>query len=53
MITAFATAFILLLGFYSIFLTDDTKDWVGWTVFACSLIIGLIVGFIMFWKMTG
>lgn len=47
-ITAFATTFILLLGFYSIFLTDDTQDWVGWTVLVCSTIIGLIVGFIMY-----
>lgn len=48
MITAFATTFIILLGFYSIFLTDNTEDWVGWTVLGCATIIGLIVGFIMF-----
>ena len=46
-IVAFATAFLILLFFYAIFLEDDTKDWVGWTVLICSVIIGIIVGAIM------
>lgn len=48
LITAFATTFILLLAFYSLFLSDNTEDWVGWTVMGCCILIGLIVGVIMY-----
>lgn len=41
-----ATVFIILLIFYSTFLTSNTENWVGWTVIACSILLGLLVGFI-------
>ena len=47
MVCAFATTFLILLFFYALFLSDDTEDWVGWTVMICAGIIGLIVGIIM------
>jgi len=47
-ICAFVTVFLILLFFYSIFLEDDTKEWVGWVTLGCAVIIGLIVGFLMF-----
>lgn len=46
-ITAFATCFLIMLGFYSIFLKDSTAEWVAWLVLACSAIIGIIVGIVM------
>ena len=47
MVCAFATTFLILLFFYALFLSDDTEDWVGWTVMICAGIVGLIVGIIM------
>ena len=47
-ITVFVSIFLLLLLFYTVFLSENTEDWVGWTVLACSVIIGLIIGFIMY-----
>ena len=47
-ISAITATFALLLIFYSLFLSENTEDWVGWTVLVCSVIIGLIVGFLMF-----
>ena len=47
MICSFATAFLILLFFYALFLQDDTEDWVGWTVLICAGLIGLIVGVLM------
>lgn len=41
------TIAIIWLIFYSTFLSDHYENWVGWTVFACSLVLGLIVGALM------
>lgn len=30
--------------FYSTFLKDNTKAWVGWVVLGCSVLVGLLVG---------
>jgi len=46
-ITAFATAFLIMLAFYSLFLRDTTAQWVGWVVLCCAAIIGIIVGVLM------
>ena len=40
------TVFIILIIFYTTFLDDKTESWVGWVVIACSIVVGLIVGFI-------
>ena len=42
-----ATIFVILLIFYSTFLKSTTEDWVVWTVFGSSLLIGLLVGYIV------
>ncbi len=47
MVTAILTVFAILLLFYTTFLKDTTETWVGWTVLACSILIGLVVGFFM------
>ena len=41
------TVFIILLIFYSSFLKSNTDNWVGWTVIACSVLLGLLVGFVL------
>jgi hypothetical protein len=40
----FLAVFVVWLIFYSTFLKNNTKAWVGWVVLACSVILGLIVG---------
>jgi hypothetical protein len=40
------TVFLILIIFYTTFLNTKTESWVGWTVIACSAVLGLIVGFI-------
>ena len=47
MVTAIFTVFAILLLFYTTFLEDTTEAWVGWTVLACSILIGLVAGFFM------
>lgn len=47
MVSALLTVFAILLLFYTTFLKDTTETWVGWTVLACSILIGLVVGFFM------
>ena len=47
MVSAILTVFAILLLFYTTFLKDTTETWVGWTVLACSILIGLVVGFFM------
>lgn len=42
----FLTIFLVLIIFYTTFLNSKTENWVGWTVIACSAVLGLIVGFI-------
>mmetsp|Transcript_1530 Transcript_1530/g.1036 ORF Transcript_1530/g.1036 Transcript_1530/m.1036 type:complete len:213 (-) Transcript_1530:36-674(-) len=42
-----ATIFVIILLFYSTFLKSSTQQWVVWTVLACSLLIGLLVGYIV------
>lgn len=45
--TTLAVVALILLVFYTTFLKDTTEDWVGWTVLACSILIGLVAGFFM------
>ena len=47
LISAFATCFLIMLFFYSVFLKGVTAEWVGWVVLICSIIIGVIVGVLM------
>jgi len=42
------TMTLILLIFYSTFLKDSTEAWVGWTVLACSILIGLLGGFLLY-----
>ncbi len=44
--TLFTIGLILLI-FYSTFLKSTTESWVPWVVLACSLLLGLLVGFII------
>lgn len=37
---------LVMLLFYSTFLKDNTKAWVGWTVLAVSAILGLLLGWL-------
>lgn len=41
------TVSLIWIIFYSTFLEDHFENWVGWVVFVCSLLLGLIVGAIM------
>lgn len=47
MVTTVFVVFGILLLFYTTFLDDTTEVWVGWTVLACSILIGLVAGFFM------
>lgn len=47
----FAFVFLSMLIFYSAFFSNNTKDWVGWVVLSCSILVGILVGFILA-KMT-
>ena len=40
------TVFFVLIIFYTTFLNDKTASWIGWVVIACSVLLGLLVGFI-------
>jgi len=40
------TVAIVLIIFYTTFLNSKTETWVGWTVIAGSVLLGLVVGFI-------
>jgi hypothetical protein len=41
------TVGIILLLFYSTFLKSTTDAWVPWVVLSCSVLLGLLVGFIL------
>ena len=41
-----ATTIVLLIIFYSTFLTHDTATWVSWTVLVVSVLIGALVGYL-------
>jgi hypothetical protein len=47
MVTAIFVVFGILLLFYTTFLKESTEVWIGWTVLACSILIGLVAGFFM------
>jgi len=47
LITFFIVSAGLLLLFYTTFLRSTTAGWVGWTVLAGSIVIGLALGFLM------
>jgi len=38
---------LVWLIFYSTFLKEDTKSWVGWVVLGCSFLLGLIIGCVL------
>jgi hypothetical protein len=40
-----ATVTLVWILFYSTFLSDNNEAWVGWTVLAVAVVLGLIVGF--------
>ena len=46
-VTTICVAFGIMLLFYTTFLDDTTESWVGWTVLACAILIGLVAGFFM------
>jgi len=43
-----ATVSLILILFYTTFLDSKTASWVGWTVLACSVLLGVLGGFILF-----
>lgn len=45
--TTIVVAGLILIIFYSTFLSSNTKTWVGWVVLLCSVVAGLICGFLM------
>ena len=47
LLAAFITVAVILFVFYTTFLKSTTADWVGWTVLACSIIFGVILGLTM------
>jgi len=42
------TVCLIWLLFYSTFLTSSTEEWVGWVVLACSIIVGLFGGYLLY-----
>jgi len=44
----FVTIGLVFILFYTTFLTNNTKAWVGWTVLGCSIILGIGGGFLLF-----
>jgi len=48
LIGTLVTMTLILLLFYSTFLTDATEAWVGWVVLISSIILGLAGGFLLF-----
>lgn len=42
------TCAVILLVFYGTFLNDKTEAWVGWTVLSCSILLGLLGGFLLY-----
>lgn len=47
LITFFIVSAGILLLFYTTFLRSNTAGWVGWTVLAGSIVVGLALGFLM------
>jgi len=45
MLVTIALVFVL---FYTTFLTNNTKAWVGWTVLGCAIILGIFGGILLF-----
>ena len=43
----FSTVAIILFLFYVLFLPTGTNDWVGWTVLAVAVVLGLVLGFFL------
>ena len=43
----FTTVAVVLFLFYVLFLPTGTKDWVGWTVLAVAVVLGLVLGFFL------
>lgn len=38
---------LIMLLFYTTFLKETTKVWVGWLVLACAIVIGGLFGYLM------
>lgn len=43
-----ATVSLILILFYTTFLDSKTAAWIGWTVLSCSILLGILGGFILF-----
>jgi hypothetical protein len=48
LIGTLVTVALVWLLFYSTFLSDSTEGWVGWVVLGCSILIGLLGGFLLY-----
>jgi hypothetical protein len=48
LIGTLVTTTLILLIFYSTFLSDKTEAWVGWVVLSCSILLGLAGGFLLY-----
>lgn len=42
------TVSLIWLLFYSTFLSDSTEGWVGWVVLVCSILLGLVGGYVLY-----
>jgi hypothetical protein len=42
------TVTVILLLFYSTFLSDKTEAWIGWVVLSCSILLGLAGGYLLY-----
>jgi len=42
------TMTVFLLVFYSTFLKDDTAHWIGWVACSCTILAGLLGGFLLY-----
>lgn len=48
LIGTLVTVAAIWLLFYTTFLTDKTAEWIGWTVLACSIVLGLFGGYLLY-----
>lgn len=46
-VTTIVVSFLIMFIFYATFLSDNTAEWVAWTVLSVSVLLGLISGFLM------
>lgn len=48
MIGTLVTVCLIWLLFYSTFMSDSTEGWVAWVVLGCSILLGLVGGFVLY-----